>query len=160
MKIEKENVELKIAEIVAPVVEGIGLELVDVEYIQDGGYWFVRIYIDNENSEKGIDLDECTAVSRAVENQIDAIIEEKFFLEVSSPGLERPLKKEKDFIKFQGGKVSVKLKHKLDEKKSYEGILKKYENGKLYLLTEEKEVEIPVEEIKKANLIFEFGDTE
>lgn len=160
MKSEKESKELKIAEIVTPVTERMGLELVDVEYIQDGGYWFVRIYIDNENTEKGIDLDECTEVSRAVENQIDAIIEEKFFLEVSSPGLERPLKKEKDFIKFQGSKVSIKLKHKIDEKKAFEGILKKYENGKIYVVTEEKEVEIPFEEIKKANLLFEFEDTD
>ncbi len=160
MKDKKEIMEAKIAEITTPVVEKMGLELVDVEYIQDGGYWFVRIYIDNEKSEKGIDLEECTAVSREVENQIDAIIEEKFFLEVSSPGLERPLKKEKDFIKFQGEKVCIKLKHKLDEKKAFEGKLKKYENGKVYIVTDEKEVEIPFEEIKKANLVFEFEDIE
>ena len=160
MKAEREAVEGKISEIVTPIVENMGLELVDVEYIQDGGYWFVRIYIDNDKSEKGIDLEECTAVSRAVEDKVDAIIEEKFFLEVSSPGLERPLKKEKDFIKFAGEKVSVKLKHKLDEKKALLGKLIKYENGKVYILVEDKEVEISFEQIKKANLVFEFEDIE
>lgn len=158
MKAEREEVESKISEIVTPVLEKMNLELVDVEYMQDGGYWFVRVYIDNMEQDKGIDLDDCTAVSRAIEEKVDALIEEKFFLEVSSPGLERPLKKEKDFIRFQGEAVSVKLKHKIDDKKSIEGILEKFENEVVYVESEGKVVEIPFKEIKKANLVFEFED--
>lgn len=158
MKAEREEVESKISEIVTPVLENMNLELVDVEYMQDGGYWFVRVYIDNMEQDKGIDLDDCTTVSRAIEEKVDALIEEKFFLEVSSSGLERPLKKEKDFIRFQGEPVSIKLKHKIDEKKSIEGILEKFENETVYVESEGKLVEIPFKEIKKANLVFEFED--
>ncbi len=158
MKKEREEVEKEISDIVAPVVEEMNLELVDVEYMQDGGYWYVRIYIDSIESEKGVDLDDCTTVSRACEEKIDALIEEKFFLEVSSPGLERPLKKEKDFVRFIGERVSVKLKHKLNETKNVEGILEKFENDIVYIECSGEIVEIPFKEIKKANLVFEFED--
>lgn len=146
----------KIEEIVLPVIKEMNLELVDVEYMQDGGYWYVRVFI--ENPEGDISLEECAKLSLAVEEDIDKIIDKKFFLEISSPGIERPLKKQKDFIRFIGSKIKVSLKHKIDDIKNYEGILKNFENDTLYLETENKSLEIPFKEVRKSNLVYDFKD--
>lgn len=141
--------------IIEPIVEEMGLELVDVEYVQDGGHLFIRLYIDKNN---GVDLDDCEKVSRAVEEKIDSIVEDKFFLEVSSPGLERPLKKEKDFSRFEGEKALIRTRHKIMDKRKFEGTIKKYENGIINLEIENKILEIEFSNVKKANLIFEFEE--
>ena len=123
----------KIEKIVLPVLKDLGLELVDVEYLQEGGYFYVRVYI--EFLDKEVSLDDCAKVSTLVEDDIDKIIDEKFFLEISSPGVERPLKKEKDYIRFTGNKIKVSLKHKLNDNKNFEGILEKFENETVTLLS-------------------------
>ena len=97
----------KIEKIVTPVVNEMGLSLVDIEYMQDGGYWYVRIYVENLNGE--ITLEECAAISGKIDEDVDKLIEQRFFLEVSSPGIERPLKKIEDFIRFKGEKIKVSL---------------------------------------------------
>lgn len=144
----------KIEKIVLPVLKDLGLELVDVEYLQEGGYFYVRVYI--EFLDKEVSLDDCAKVSTLVEDDIDKIIDEKFFLEISSPGVERPLKKEKDYIRFTGNKIKVSLKHKLNDNKNFEGILEKFENETVTLDTEKEKLEIPFKEIRKANLVYEF----
>ncbi len=153
----RDLIEDKAREIVGKFIsdQNQNLELVDVEYIQDGGYYFLRIYIDKED---GINLDDCEILSKAIEEDIDKIIEDKFFLEVSSPGLERPLKKEKDFIRFKGEKAEIKLKHKMEDTKKIKGVIEKIENDELYIKVDEETVKIPFIEIKKANLVFEFGE--
>jgi ribosome maturation factor RimP len=144
----------KIEKIVLPVLKDLGLELVDVEYLQEGGYFYVRVYI--EFLDKEVSLDDCAKVSTLVEDDIDKIIDEKFFLEISSPGVERPLKKEKDYIRFTGNKIKVSLKHKLNDNKNFEGILEKFENETVTLDTGKEKLEIPFKEIRKANLVYEF----
>ena len=116
----------------------------------------MRIYI--ENLDGDVSLDDCAKVSMAVEDDIDRMIDKKFFLEISSPGVERPLKKEKDFIRFTGSKIKVSLKHKINEKKNLEGILSKFEDSTLFLLSDEGEIEIPFKEVRKANLVYDFKD--
>ena len=103
-------------------------------------------------------LDDCAKVSMAVEDDIDKLIDNKFFLEISSPGVERPLKKEKDYIRFTGSKIKISLKHKINEKKNFEGILSKFEDSTLFLITENAELEIPFKEVRKANLVYDFKD--
>ena len=144
----------KIEKIVLPVLKEQGLELVDIEYLQEGGYFYVRIYI--EFLDKEVSLDDCAKVSVVVEDDIDKIIDEKFFLEISSPGVERPLKKEKDYVRFVGNKVKVSLKHKINENKNFEGILEKFENETIFLKTNKEMLEIPFKEIRKANLVYDF----
>ena len=144
----------KIEKIVLPTLEKLGLELVDVEYLQEGGYFYVRIYI--EFLDKEVSLDDCAKVSMAVEDDIDKIIDEKFFLEISSPGVERPLKKEKDYIRFTGSKIKVSLKHKLNENKNFEGILENFENDTVFLNTGKEKIEIPFKEVRKANIVYDF----
>lgn len=153
----------KIEKIVTPVVNEMGLSLVDIEYMQDGGYWYVRIYVENLNGE--ITLEECAAISGKIDEDVDKLIEQRFFLEVSSPGIERPLKKIEDFIRFKGEKIKVSLKHKINEKhkindkKSFEGIITECKDNIIFLeIEEENIVEVPFSEVKKANIIYEFDE--
>lgn len=156
-KLDDKQIVEKIEAIVTPVVEEMGLSLVDVEYMQDGGYWYVRIYVENLDGE--ITLEECAAISGKIDEDVDKLIDQRFFLEVSSLGIERPLKKIEDFIRFQGEKVKVSLKHKVEDNKNFEGIIVKCENGVIFLeLEEEKVLEIPFAEIRKANLVYEFDE--
>ena len=156
MKETAEESIVKIEKIVLPVLKEMELELVDIEYLQEGGYWYVRIYI--EKLDGDVSLDDCAKVSMAVEDDIDKLIDKKFFLEISSPGVERPLKREKDYIRFTGSKIKVSLKHKINEKKNFEGRLSKFENDTVFLMTDDEELEIPFKEVRKANLVYDFKD--
>jgi ribosome maturation factor RimP len=153
-KQSNEKILERVEKLLIPVIEPMDLELVDMEYLQDGAYWFLRIYLEKINGE--ISLDECATVSNSISEDVDLLIEDKFFLEVSSPGLERPLRKESDFTRFAGEKIKVILKHKLEDSRNWTGILEKCENSVIYLIVEEKTLEIPFNEVKKANIVFEF----
>lgn len=143
-----------IEEIVRPVAESMGLDLVDVELIRDGGYNYIRIYV--ENLESDTSIDDCVEVSRKVEESMDELIDDKFFLEVSSPGLERPLKKEKDFLRFKGQKIILKTNKKINDKKVFEGILNNFVDNKIFITENGEKLEFLLKEVKKVNLIFEF----
>ena len=153
---EKEKIAEKVENLIMPNVSELGLELVDVEYIQDGAYFFLRVYV--EKLEGDISLEDCAALSNAIEERVNAVIEDKFFLEVSSPGLERPLKKIEDYERFKGEKAKLLLKNKIDDTRNIVGYLVKAENGIIYLDIDGLIHEINFEEIKKANLVFEFND--
>ncbi len=155
-KSEKFNVVEKLWKVTEPVAKEFGLDIVDIEYLQDGGYWYVRVYIEKPDGD--ITLVDCANVSNRIEEDVDALIERKFFLEVSSPGIERPLKTEEDFIRFVGEKAKLILKHKLEDSRNWTGKISGYENGVIYFDTDGKELEIPFNEVKKANLVFEFED--
>ncbi|EMS74104.1 ribosome maturation factor RimP [Ruminiclostridium cellobioparum] len=118
----KRNVQQDIMELAAPVVEALNYELVDVEFIKEGANWYLRIYIDKPG---GISIDDCQAVSEQMSEILDRKdpIEQSYYLEVSSPGLERPLKTERDFIKYKGELVEVKVFQPIDGKKLFEGEL-------------------------------------
>ena len=150
------NILDKIEKLLIPVLDQMELEMVDIEYIQDGAYWFLRIYLEKIDGE--ITLDECAKVSNNISEDVDKIIEDKFFLEISSPGLERSLKKEKDFLRFVGEKIKVILRHKIEDSRNWTGKLEKYEESTIYLNVDGKTLTIPFEEIKKANIVFEFKD--
>lgn len=150
------NILDKVEKLLIPVLDQMELEMVDIEYIQDGAYWFLRIYLEKIDGE--ITLDECAKVSNNISEDVDKIIEDKFFLEISSPGLERPLKKEKDFLRFVGEKIKVILRHKIEDSRNWTGKLEKYEESTIYLNVDGKTLTIPFEEIKKANIVFEFKD--
>lgn len=160
-KFEKVDYAAKVENLVLPLIKEMGLELVDVEYMQDGGYWYLRIFI--EKPEGNITLEECATLSNKIDEDVDKIIPEKFFLEVSSPGVERPLKKIEDFIRFKGETIKVALKHKIEDSKNFTGKLLDVINNEVILLdisgkNEEKVLEIPFKEIKKSNIVYEFED--
>lgn len=112
----------EISKIVLPIVENHGCELVDVEFIKEGSAWFLRIYIDKPG---GVFIDDCQVVSEDVSDKLDELdpIEQSYYLEVSSPGLERPLKKDSDYQKCIGEKIELKLYTELNGKKVFQGIL-------------------------------------
>ena len=133
------------------------LELADLEYVRDGGYNYLRVYVEKEDGSTTT-LDDCIDFSREIDGVADDLIDEKFFLEVSTPGVERRLKKPKDFLRFLGEKINVQAKSNIDGAKKFLGKLEKFENDTIFLLDENlgKVVEIPLLKLKKANLIYEI----
>ena len=123
---KREVYEQKTEELLLPIVEKHGFELVDVEYVKEGGTWYLRAYIDKPG---GIAVDDCEVVSRAFSDILDEkdYIEDTYIFEVSSPGLGRPLKKEKDFVRSMGEEVEVRTYRAIDRQKEFIGILKGYD---------------------------------
>ena len=131
------------------------LELADIEYVSEGGYNYLRIYV--EKPDGNTRLDDCVELSGRIDNIADELINEKFYLEVSTPGLERKLKRPKDFTRFTGRKVKIYTKSQVEEKKTFEGKLEKFENETIFLLDDTGKVyEIPFSKLKKSNLIYEI----
>lgn len=123
---KKEVYEQKTEEILLPIVEEYGFELVDVEYVKEGGTWYLRTYIDKEG---GISIDDCEKVSHRLSDILDEkdYIDDTYIMEVSSPGLGRPLKKEKDFKRSLGKEVDIRTYRMIDKQKEFTGILKDYD---------------------------------
>ena len=138
----KKNIATEIEKLVLPITDANGLELVDVEYVKEGGEFFLRVYIDKEG---GVSLNECELVTRALNPILDEKdpIKDNYYLEVSSPGLDRPLKKDKDFVRYQGRDVEIKLYKPINGSKLHE--------GELVGLTEDKNIKVIIdnEEVKK-----------
>ena len=119
---KREQYEAKTEAFLLPLMEEYRFELVDVEYVKEAGNWYIRAYIDKEG---GFTVDDCETVSRRLSDWLDKedFIEDSYILEVSSPGLGRPLKKEKDFVRNKGKEVDIKLYKAIDRQKDFTGIL-------------------------------------
>ncbi len=147
----------KITKIVNPFVEEMNLSLVDVEYVQDGAYWYIRIFIENLNGD--LNIEDCSKLSSKIEDRVEELIDHKFFLEVSSPGLERALKKLEDYIRFTGEKITLHLKHKLNDKKQFKAVIKEVKGDNIVFLIDKKEVEIEFKEtFNKIKSFIENGE--
>lgn len=127
------NIEEKVEQLVKDKIEAIGYELYDVEYAKEGKNYFLRIFIDKPD---GIDLNDCEKVNDAINDILDTAdyIKEQYFLEVSSPGVERVLRKEQHLKQNIGNEISIKLFQKDENgKKEYQGILKSFDSEKIEL---------------------------
>lgn len=146
----------QVADLVEPALEDMDFELVDVEYSSWYGKWVLRLYIDKE---EGVTLGDCARISREIGDLIDVkeIIIQKYVLEVSSPGLDRPLKKEKDLERAIGKKIKVKTVATLKGRRNYTGFLRNFQEGILYMELESGPIELPWREVDKANLVYEFN---
>ncbi len=135
MLTKKEDIEKRTEELVQPIVDANGFELVDVEYVKEGGERYLRAYIDKPG---GITVDDCETVSRTLSDLLDRedYIADSYILEVSSPGLGRPLKKEKDFKRSLGMAVEIRLYRPVNREKEWEGLLTAYDD---HSVTIEKE---------------------
>lgn len=149
------NVISLVEELTSPILEGMNLELIDVEYLKEGNNWFLRVYIDKEG---GIDIDDCGVVSEKLSKRLDELdpIKEAYFLEVSSPGIERSLKKEKDLYWAIGKRVNVKTNEPIEEMIIFEGTLTEFDGKILSVLEEKKSYSIPYEKVEKARLAVVF----
>ncbi len=150
------KIEEKVEELIKDKIENIGYSLYDVEYAKEGPNYYLRIYID---SPKGINLDDCEKVSNEINEKLDEAdyIKEQYYLEVSSPGIERAIRKEKHLEQNIGKKVEIKL-FKKDEngKKDYIGILEKFNSEEITIKTEEQEIKIERKNISQMKTVYEW----
>ncbi|RDY24752.1 ribosome maturation factor RimP [Romboutsia maritimum] len=152
----KKSIETTIEELVSKITDANGFELVDVEYVKEAGEYYLRVYIDKEG---GISLNECEVVSRALSEILDEKdpIKENYFLEVSSPGLDRPLKKEKDFIRYQGREVEIKLYKPMNGTKQLEGeLVGLTEDKNIKVIIDNEEVEFNKKDVALIRLAIKF----
>ena len=149
------EIEERTEALVLPIIEEHHFELVDVEYVKEGADWYLRVYADKEG---GINIDDCVLISRALEAKLDAedFIEDAYILEVSSPGLGRPLKKEKDYLRSIGKSIDIKLYQAKEKQKEFTGILEEYSNGHIILTIDEEDITFETKGIAMARLSLDF----
>lgn len=152
---KREIYEQKTEELLLPIMEENGFELVDVEYVKEGGNWYLRAYIDKPG---GISVNDCELVSRRLSDLLDEkdYVEDAYILEVSSPGLGRPLKKEKDFKRSLGELVEVRTYRMIEKRKEFTGILKAYDDHTVTIEEDETERVFDKSEIALIRLAFDF----
>ena len=151
------KVEERIETLIKDTIENIGYDLYDVEYAKEGPNYYLRIFIDNKN---GIDLNDCEKVSNAINEMLDEsdIIKEQYYLEVSSPGIERIIRKDKHLEQNKGKQIEVKLfKKDKNGNKSYIGELEDF-NSETITIKNEKEITIERKDIASMRTIYEWGD--
>jgi len=141
--------------LVEGILEDLGFELIDVEYLSSRGRWILRLYIDTEG---GVTIDDCARVSGEIGDLIDVkdIIPHEYVLEVSSPGLDRPLKKEKHFLEAVGKKIRIRTVRPIGGRRIFVGRLKKFKDGVLDLEWEGKSLTFSLSDLEKANVVYEF----
>lgn len=152
----KKNIESTVMTYLEPITLKYKYEIVDVEYVKEASTWFLRIYIDKPG---GITVDDCEKTSRALEIVLDEKdpIKTPYILEVSSPGLDRPLKKETDFKRAQGKLVDIKLYQPIDNKKEYQGELQGFQDNQVtIILNEDETISFSLKDIAIARLAIVF----
>lgn len=156
---KKKRVVDIVRDIVLPHCKSAGLELVDVEFVKEGPFRYLRVIIDKE---EGVSLDDCSAVSKFLNVKLDEIdpIEENYFLEVTSPGVERELKKPEDFKRFAGKTVQLKLFTPVDGQKVLKGTLIGLENQMVIVTVGNQNMEVPKEKISSVRLVVDFDHEE
>lgn len=152
----RSEVVKRVYELALPIAQENGLEIDDVEFVKEGPTHYLRVFIDKEG---GIFVNDCEVVSRALDVKLDELESEitvSYILEVSSPGIDKVLKKEKDFIKYKGRDVDVKLYKAIDGQKEFQGVLVSLENDKLTIIVEDDEVEFDYSLVSQVRLAVIF----
>lgn len=153
---KRETYEQKTEELLLPIMEECHFELVDVEYVKEGSNWYLRAYIDKPG---GINIDDCEIVSRRLSDLLDEkdYIEDAYILEVSSPGLGRPLKKDKDFARSIGEEVEIRTYRAINREKEFTGVLKSFDKDTIVIELEDNEtMEFARDNIALVRLAFDF----
>lgn len=152
---KRTEIESYVEELVMPIIEEGNFELVDVEYVKEGANWYLRVYADKEG---GITIDDCVTISRALEVQLDEkdLIPDAYILEVSSPGLGRQLKKEKDYQRSIGKEVEIKLYKARNKQKELEGILKDFDSDAFTITIDGEDTRFEKKEIAMMRLAVHF----
>lgn len=153
---KRETYETHTEELITPILDRMNFELVDVEYVKEGGTWYLRAYIDKEG---GITVNDCEAVAREMNEILDKedFVEDSYVFEVSSPGLGRPLKKEKDYVRSMGKEVEIRTYRAINREKEFYGILSAYDENTVTIKTEdETEMTFEKSDIALIRLAFDF----
>ena len=152
---KRETYEQKTEEILIPIVDELGFELVDVEYVKEGSTWYLRTYIDKPG---GITIDDCEVVSRRLSDILDEkdYIDEAYIMEVSSPGLGRPLKKEKDYKRSMGKELEIRTYRAINREKEFYGVLTAYDENSVTIDCEGEEMTFLKSDIALIRLAFDF----
>lgn len=152
---QREQYEKKTEELIVPILDAKGFELVDVEYVKEGQDYFLRAYIDKPG---GITIDDCVAVSREMNVLLDELdyVDGAYTFEVSSPGLGRPLKKPRDYERSMGEEVEIRTYKAMDGSKEFYGILKAYDDATVTIQSEEEEITFNKSDIALIRLTFDF----
>ena len=148
--------EKRTEELLLPILAGHGFELVDVEFVKEGSSWYLRSYIDKPG---GISIDDCETVSRALEKALDEedFISEAYVLEVSSPGLGRPLKKEKDYVRNEGREIDLRFYKSFEHEKELRGVLASWTKDSVTIQTEDgRELEFQKKELALVREAFDW----
>jgi ribosome maturation factor RimP len=142
----------KLWEIVEPIVVSEGLELVELEFQREPRGWVLRLYIDGDD---GVSLKDCTAISRQVGDVLDVRdpIDHPYHLEVSSPGVNRPIRKPEDFERFAGQQVRIKLSEPMEGRRTFTGVLLGHDEGEVRVHCDGKAFDFPLIAVAKARLI-------
>ncbi|NLA83506.1 MAG: ribosome maturation factor RimP [Clostridiales bacterium] len=151
----KKKVEQSVEDMVIPILEKQSCELVDIEYKKEGNHWYLRLYIDKEG---GVTLDDCQAVSEQLSDLLDESdpIPHSYILEVSSPGLNRILKKPSNFERFKGSKVDVSLYRAFNGRKKYTGELLGWEGDQLLIQMKNEVLSFSRNDVASVRLTVEF----
>ena len=149
------NIEKKVYELLENIIIKLGYELYDVIYAKEGKEYYLRIVIDKR---EGIDINDCEKVNNAINDILDEAdyIKEQYFLEVSSPGIERILRQEKHFLCQVGNEIDIKLFKPIDNKKELIGTLIEYNNKEILIEVEKKQIKIDLKDIALAKTIFNW----
>ena len=153
---KRETYETRTEELITPILDRMNFELVDVEYVKEGGTWYLRAYIDKHG---GITVNDCEAVAREMNEILDRedFVEDSYVFEVSSPGLGRPLKKEKDYIRSMGKEVEIRTYRAINREKEFYGILSAYDENTVTIKTEDgTEMTFEKSDIALIRLAFDF----
>ncbi|MBX5437772.1 MAG: ribosome maturation factor RimP [Alicyclobacillaceae bacterium] len=159
-RVPKQRVVDIVEQLALPIVAESGLELVDVEYKKEGTHWYLRVFIDRP--EGGVDIDDCSRVSERLSERLDEVdpIPTSYFLEVSSPGAERPLKKPADFARSVGRRVHLSLYEPVSGQRQLEGVLLRFDGDTLELeqtvKNRKQTVSVPLQQVAKARRAVEL----
>jgi len=146
-----------VSDILTPFLAENGLELYNVEFVKESKDWFLRVYIDKawEGEEAYIGTDDCELVSRYLSAKMDELdpIEQNYYLEVSSPGMDRALIHDRDFQKYKGRQVEISLYQNIEGRKHYDGVLVGLEDASLVITdAENKTIRLPLDAVAKTKL--------
>lgn len=150
----REEILEKLERICTPVLDQLGFRLIEWEYVSERGRWIVRLYIDRDG---GVNIDDCEQASHALEDLIDVELDldQGYSLEVSSPGIDRPLRRPEDFSRFKGSTIKLRTSRPLNGRSNYRGVIENVSNDAVDMVVDGMRYKIPFEALKKARLVEE-----
>lgn len=153
------NLEKKIEELIEPEINKLGLELYDVEYVKVGKEYYLKVYLDKNDTANSVTIEDCENVTNVINDILDKAdyIKEQYYLEVSSAGIEKVLKYDKHFEQNIGKKIEINLYIKFENKKKYIGTLERYNDNEIVILTDDEEISFERKNISSVKLVYDWN---